>query len=101
MPLVIQSTGSPGLKAVSFQSVTVSSTALALVIPEGVVPKRAFLSVEGQPIRYRTDGQNPTASVGHLLAAGGTLELIGAQAITSFRMIRQGTDSTVQYTIEI
>jgi hypothetical protein len=53
------------------------------------------------PIRYRLDDVHPTASVGHLAAAGSQLELIGLTAIQSFRMIRQGAaDATVCVTLQ-
>ena len=100
MPLVIESTGSAGLRAIGFQQVTVSTAALALTIPPGMVPKRALVSVEGQPIRYRYDGATPTSGQGHVALAATELELIGSVKIAAFRMIRQGSDATVTYSLQ-
>lgn len=100
MPVTIGYTGA-GLTAQHFAQVTVGAVAVGLTIPGGATPHRAVLSVQGQPIRYRYDGVDPTSSVGHLAAAGSELELIGATRISQFHMIRQGTDATVAYTIEV
>jgi hypothetical protein len=74
MPITIGHSGSPGLKAVSFAQVTASGSVAALAVPSGIVPKRAWI----------------------------TLELIGAQTIQAFRMIQNATETpTVAYTIEV
>jgi hypothetical protein len=103
MPLMIAHSGSSGLSAVGFQQTTVSTTALSLVIPVGVTPQRALLTVNSNAVRYRTDGTNPTTTTGHWLAStGAPLELIGSKAIESFRVIRDAAaDAEVAYTIEV
>lgn len=86
-------TYSAGLKCKGYQQITVSSTALALTVPAGT--KRAVIGVEAQPIRYRLDGTNPTASVGFNVKADVTFEIVGNEAIKALKMIRTGTDATV------
>jgi hypothetical protein len=101
MPQVISHTGSTGLTAVAFQQVTVSTTAVALSIAEDVIPKRVWLTVHTNAIRYRFDA-DPTATEGHKLGTNGTLEIIGATAIERFRMIRDAAaDAEVAYTVEV
>jgi hypothetical protein len=102
MPIVLQHSGSPGLKALGFQQVTVSTAALALSVRSLTSAQRAWITVETAAIRYRYDGLDPSTTVGHRLAAGGTLELLGSTSITQFKMIRDGaTDATVAYTVEM
>jgi hypothetical protein len=109
MPITLNHTGAQGVTAVSFQQVTVSTTAMALTIPPGIRPKMVFLSVHTNGIRYRLDGSDPTTTVGHVAAAaGGPSEaivatgLIGERLIVNFRMIRNGAaDAEVAYTIAV
>jgi len=57
----------------SYQQLTSLSSAQALPsIPDGAYA--ALLQAETQAVRIRADGTNPTASVGHLLAAGASIE---------------------------
>jgi hypothetical protein len=97
LPQVITYTGA-GLTPVFFAQVTVSSSAVGLEL-NGHDPKRVWLTAEGG-IRYRFDA-DPTSSVGHPLAAGANLELIGREAIERFKMIRQSSDAVVSYTVEV
>lgn len=56
----------------------------------------AYVTVEGQPIRWRTDGTDPTAAIGNLATAGTNFTVRGAAAVAKLRMIRQGgVDATV------
>jgi hypothetical protein len=53
----------------AFVQVTSLSSAVGLgSIPSG--SRWAKIEVEGQPVRYREDGTNPTTSVGHILNPG-------------------------------
>lgn len=77
-----------------YQQITVSTTAVGLTVPDGAT--RAVLGIEAQPLRYRTDGTNPTASVGMLQAASTFVELSGADTLANFKAIRSGgTDSVL------
>jgi hypothetical protein len=97
LPQVITYTGA-GLTPVHFVQVTVSSSAVGLEL-NGHDPKRVRLTAEGD-IRYRFDA-DPTSSVGHPLAAGANLEIIGREAIERFKMIRQSSNAVVSYTVEV
>ena len=80
-----------------FETLTVSTTALSLTAAMSARAAVAFITVETQAVRYRLDGQNPTASVGHALLAGDVLELDGFWEIDKFRVIRRdGADSTLR-----
>lgn len=99
--LNIQHTGSPGLTAASFEQVTVSTSAVGLLgaVPQGVRPKRAWITVHDEAIRYRYDGIDPDGSTGHEQIAG-TLELIGYERIAAFRMI-SGTANPAEVAVTL
>lgn len=50
-----------------FEQITDLSTAKSLTIPPGT--QQAWLQAESDNVRYRIDGQDPTASVGMLIKA--------------------------------
>lgn len=88
----------------AFETITVSSTAVgftsATYNPATGAAKRALLSCETNPIRFRYDGTNPTTTVGHALAAATMINITGGNAISQFRMIASGSDSTCSVTYE-
>lgn len=45
-----------------FQQITTLSAAAALTIPAGT--RKALIQAEGQAVRWRSDGTDPTAAVG-------------------------------------
>jgi hypothetical protein len=57
--------------------------------------KYVTLTVETNPIRYREDDVDPTATDGMLVAAGATVEIKGKDRISKLRMIRQGAADAV------
>jgi hypothetical protein len=90
-----------------FESISVSTTAIGgtaakLAIAQlGGFKKRAvmmFISVETNSMRVRWDGTAPTASVGHLLAAGDTLTISGEQNCANVKLIRVSADGTAMVT---
>src|SRR3990167_8600700 len=82
-----------------FESITVSSTALALTEARVENAQEVFITVESQAVRYRIDGQVPTATVGHVLEAGANLALSGYWELDKFRVIRRdGVDATLRVT---
>lgn len=50
---------------VGFEQLTSLAAAAALNVPERA--RVAYLTAEGQPVRFRDDGTNPTAAIGHRL----------------------------------
>lgn len=88
--------------AYDFETVTVSNTGIGFTAtkyrPADTSRKATtvLLTVEGDSLRFRLDGTNPTASVGHLVTAGGSVTLEGYDNIKNFRAIRVTTDATVR-----
>lgn len=76
------------VKPAGYQQLTVSTSAVGLTVPAGA--SRAVVIVEAQPIRYRDDKTDPTASVGMLCAAGLRFEIDSRQSMLAFKAIRQG-----------
>ena len=87
-----------GVRPLAYEQVTVSTAVKTLTVPKGAV--RAIFGVEGQSLRYRLDGTDPTASVGILAKADKTFEIYGKSALVALKAIRvDGSDSvlSVQY----
>ncbi len=53
----------------------------------------AFITCAAASIRFWVDGTVPTASTGHHLNPGDTLELFGTTELTRFRAIRQNSSN--------
>jgi len=89
-----------------FETIAVSSSAVTLTAskyhPTGAdKADSAFLTLEGGDIRYRYDGGDPTALVGHLLSDGGFLVLLGQNQMEKFKAIRVGgRDGSLSATYE-
>ena len=93
MPIETQE---PTIAWYGFETITVSSTALALTENLAERADVATVTVEAQAVRFRLDGVAPTATVGHVLTAGDTLELNGFWEIDQFRVIRRdASDATL------
>lgn len=87
-----------GIKPLAYESITVSTVVKTLTVPKGAV--RATLGVEGQSIRYRLDGTDPTSSVGVLMKADAKFDIYGHAALKALKAIRvDGSDAvlSVQY----
>jgi hypothetical protein len=74
----------------AFEQITVSTVSIGFTTATLSTGNYAIVTTETNPIRYRSDGVAPTAAVGHLAAAGSTIEVCGKAAASQFRMIRQG-----------
>lgn len=78
-----------------FASYTISTAVLGLGAIRGSF-NRAFITVETNAVRFTVDGTLPTASVGHLLSPGDTLDLESKDEVNEFQVIRQGAaDATL------
>ncbi len=105
------------LNVMGFEALTVSSLSKALTasvyitsITAGAQPEQkdqalnrkvaqlAFITVEAQSVRVRFDGTAPTASVGHLFAAGDTITLCDQVEIANFHAIAVSADATLHVT---
>lgn len=58
---------------------------------------QVLVTIEGQAVRYRDDGANPTSTVGMPLAVGASLRYTGAQ-ISQLRFIEQAVGGIVNMT---
>ena len=80
-----------GRKCIGFQQMTGITTAQLLA---GTGSGEAVLiSVEGNGLRYRLDGVDPTSTVGGLVAAGGTMWYVGD--LKKFKVIQQAAGTIV------
>ena len=80
----------PGIDYGDFETVTVSSTAKPLTQSILLGYTHAFITVEAAAVRFKVDGDLPTATVGHDLAVGDVLTLDNRTQLTNFKAIRSG-----------
>ena len=74
-------------RVVGFEQIEVADDTVAvLTIPEGT--EHIFIQVDDQNVRYRDDGENPTAAVGILLTAGAPGEVYPGPLV-DFKMISE------------
>jgi hypothetical protein len=86
------------LKTLSFLPITDLSAVVGITSPDANTIE-AQIQAESVDVRYRTDGNDPTASVGHLLAAGDTLFLTGLADITAFKAIQTSAGAKLNITL--
>lgn len=84
-PLPVALYPAPSVAPKGYQQVTSLTAVKGLTIPAGAT--YALISPEGQAVRYRDDGQDPTTTVGMPLAAGETLRYEGN--LSALRFIEQ------------
>ena len=92
-------------KVIGFEEIPVSTSPVGLspavyVPAQGSSAAKASITAEGGEMRYRIDGQDPTASTGHLLVDSNFLKLDDIYAIRNFRVIQASVDAgklTVTY----
>ena len=88
---------------IGYQQVTSLSSAANLTPPStdptGLLckPTFALITPEGQTVRWRDDGVNPTALVGMPLAAGVTLQYDGDLSRIRFIEVASGAKLNVSY----
>ena len=79
---------------IGFEALTVSTTAVGLTPTTGAT--QAEITVDGADVRVRSDGTDPTATVGHLILDGAAVSLSSAKDIAAFRTIRDaGANATL------
>jgi hypothetical protein len=81
----------------AFEALTVSTAAVGFTAAtRGSDRPHVHVFVEGGAVRYRTDGTDPTASVGTPLEVGAQLKLNSAHDLANVRFIRRdGVDATL------
>ena len=82
--------------AIDFETLTLGAAAEGFSPQRAGRANRAWLTVEGGSLRYRLDGDDPTPAVGHLLAAGHTLELEHRDQVQRIRLIAVAASATVR-----
>jgi hypothetical protein len=85
------------MNAKGYQQLTVSTASLALTLPAGPV-RKAVITVENNPVRWRDDGTAPTSAIGMLVIASATVAptiTICGPSIGTFRVIRQGAADAI------
>ena len=80
----------------SFETVSVSTTAVGLTTATVGNHAEAFITCEVAAVRFRFDVTAPTATVGHILGVGDVLTLTSNAALKAVRFIsRDGTTATL------
>ena len=80
------------LEALGYEQITGLSAVKALTVPTGTL--LALIICSGQPVRWRDDGTNPTASVGMPLAVGAELQYDSID-ISAARFIETAASATL------
>lgn len=89
------------MAATTFETITVSVAAIGITEAKRLGNNHALLTSEDADYRYRLDGTDPTASVGHLVLAGAALVLEGSNELRKFRAIRDAAaDITLSVTCD-
>lgn len=81
----------PSAVPLGYQRITGLATAVGLTAPEGA--QHALIQAEGQAVRWRDDGTDPTATDGLSIATGTTFQYHGALA--GIRFIEVGASATL------
>lgn len=97
------------LDAYAHESITVSTTPIGITSTllkqqlgsstQSRGAAEALLSVETNSVRYTTDGTAPSATVGHLLAAGDVLVVSGVGNLQRLRFRAAAADGAVKVTL--
>lgn len=82
----------------NYEAIAVSSTAVSLTIAKYMLGHEtmALITVETDSIRWRADGEDPTAAEGLLLPAGYSISIAGKMVLNNFKMIRVTGDASVK-----
>lgn len=82
--------------AVDFQTLALAASAVGLPAQSARRANRAWITVETGPVRYRLDGEDPTAADGHLLSIGDSLELEHRDQLQRARFIATGASAALR-----
>jgi hypothetical protein len=84
------------LKAKGYQQITSLASSTALTVPDGTC--LALIQAQGQDVRWRDDGTDPTATVGMLLSAGESMEYdVADVAVVEFIQVAATAILNVSY----
>jgi len=83
----------------AFEMTTITSGAVVrLAEAYRTVYKAAYITIEDNPIRYRIDGGDASAALGHPVVATQSLYFEDPQSLRELRMIATGGDAIAQIT---
>lgn len=91
--MMIQLTSPANLIPKGFQQLTDITAAAGLTVPSGATV--ALLQAEGDNVRWRDDGINPTTSVGILLIADVNQPYMYQGDLSALKFIETGTDAVL------
>ncbi|MBI1214138.1 MAG: hypothetical protein GC190_21965 [Alphaproteobacteria bacterium] len=84
----------PVLKPLGYQQIVGLAAATALTVPAGAT--YAVVVAEGQAVRYRADGTNPTAAIGQPIAVGvSTVFRMTNADLVALKFIQQSATATL------
>lgn len=81
-----------------FESITVADSAIGLTaakLSASPKPKKIFITIENAQLRYRMDGTDPSATVGHIANPTDIITLEGYSQLNNVKFIRKGATSAV------
>lgn len=81
------------MRILGYQQITSLGAATALTIPAGT--GKVILRPAAQAVRFRSDGTNPTASVGFPIPVGEKFEL-ETSSLSAFRVIEQAASASLE-----
>lgn len=82
-----------GGKPVGYQQLTVSSSAVALTVP--LQANTATIVVENATVRFRSDGTDPTTTVGVPLWTNQSFQIQSKDILSAIKFIATGSDATL------
>ena len=79
----------------AFEALAVAGTAVGFTAATFLHAYAAVIRVEGAQVRYRTDGTDPTATVGMVADPGDVLNINSSRDLQDIKFIRTGGSATV------
>ena len=79
----------------AFEALAVAGTAVGFTAATFATAYAAVIRVEGAQVRYRTDGTDPSATVGMVADPGDVLNINSSRDLQAIKFIRTGGSATV------
>jgi hypothetical protein len=79
----------------AFEALAVAGTAVGFTAATFATAYAAVARVEGAQVRYRTDGTDPTATVGMVADPGDVIYVNSSRDLQAIKFIRTGSSATV------
>lgn len=80
---------------IAFEALAVAGTPVGFTANTYAGAYIAVARVEGAQVRYRTDGTNPSASVGMVADPGDVIHVTSSRDIQAIEFVRVGSSATV------